>query len=164
MKKFRQLQTRLAVLLGAVFALGLVSGAQRAEIFPFASWFLFSLVPQDVTAYELRVSAWGDRKFDPPRSIIDIDGAVQSPRSTTVRDLIQRIGRAHESPTGFADRETAWKLLEQRLTLPPSFALECVRLRYDPLERWKRGDAALEREVVMSIRQEIATPPPAPGR
>lgn len=130
-----RLETKLTIALCAVFGLGLVS-AVRGEIFPFASWFLFSRVPQQVTAYELRAVEWNGAKFDPPSSVTAVPHLLRSPQSSTVRDLIQRIGRATEQKTDVAP---ALAVFRQHLHADGRGIFAVVRLKYDPLERWRTG-------------------------
>lgn len=146
MKKYRRLQSALAALVVGTFALGMVSAVRPSgEIFPFASWFLFSLVPQRVTSYQIRVHAWGDQKFDPPKSLIEVDGLVRGPQSSLVYQLVQRFGRAVDSGNG-AESDSAWRLLQARFSNPDGLHYDLVKLSYDPMER-ARGER-VERTVL----------------
>ena len=141
MKKYRRLQSALVALVLGTFALGMVSAVRPAgEIFPFASWFLFSLVPQQVTSYELRVLEWKHQKFDPPKSIIEVDGLVRNPRSSTVYQLIQRYGAGNDPERGQTlGAEAAWELLRARFTSTDHLCVQTFRVTYDPIERWRTG-------------------------
>src|SRR5258707_14931056 len=109
MKKYRRIQAALLAILAGTFALGLVSAVRPGgEIFPFASWFLFSLVPQRVTSYDLLVRSWGSREFQPPKSLIEVEGLLRSPRASTVYQLVQRYGRAAEAGQR-AEADAAWR-------------------------------------------------------
>lgn len=146
MKKYRRLQSALAALVVGTFALGMVSAVRPGgEIFPFASWFLFSLVPQRVTSYEIRVHSWGERKFDPPKSLIDVDSLVRSPQSSLVYQLVQRFGRAVEAGDA-AESDRAWSLLQARFSSSDGLRYDLVKLTYDPMER-ARGER-VERTVL----------------
>lgn len=135
MKKYRRLQAALIALVVGTFALGMVSAVRPAgEIFPFASWFLFSLVPQRVTSYEIRVRQWGERNFDPARPLIQVEGLVRGPQSSVVYQLVQRFGRAVESGN-IPERDIAWRLLQARFSSSEAVRYEVVRLSYDPMER-----------------------------
>ena len=141
MKKYRRLQATLIALVVGTFALGMVSAVRPAgEIFPFASWFLFSLVPQRVTSYEIRVTEWNGQKFSPPRSIIDVDGLLQNPRSSTVFQLVQRYCAGSTLENGLSeDAKTAWALLSSRMATPKSLFFDVMRITYDPIERSSTG-------------------------
>ena len=141
MKKYRRLQTTLAALVAGTFALGMVSAVRPAgEIFPFASWFLFSLVPQRVIAYEIRVREWKDRQFHPPKSIIEVDGLVRNPHSSAIYQIVQRYGAASDPRNGRpAEAAAAWDLLRARLTSTDNLSTKVVRVTYDPMERSKNG-------------------------
>jgi hypothetical protein len=135
MKKYRRLQAALIALVVGTFALGMVSAVRPGgEIFPFASWFLFALVPQQVTSYEIRVTKWGDQTFEPSKPLIQVDGLVRSPQSSVVYQLVQRYGRAVESGNA-AERDAAWRLLQARFSSSDGLRYELVKLSYDPMER-----------------------------
>ncbi len=156
MKKYRRLQTALAALVVGTFALGLVSAVRPGgEIYPFASWFLFSLVPQRVTSYEIRVHAWGEREFDPPKPLIEVGGLVRSPQSSLVYQLVQRFGRAVESGNQ-ADRDNAWRLLQATFSSSVDLRYDLVKLSYDPMER-ARG-ARIERTVLEASDRDRKNP------
>jgi hypothetical protein len=141
MKKYRRLQAVLLAILAGTFGLGLISAVRPAgEIFPFASWFLFSLVPQRVTSYDVLVSSWGDRKFTPPRPLIEVEGLVRTPRSSTIYQLVQRFGRGVESGNR-ADADEAWRLLQAKFTSAEPVTFEVVKRSYDPIDRSLGGKA-----------------------
>ncbi len=135
MKKYRRLQAALLAILAGTFGLGMVSAVRPAgEIFPFASWFLFSLVPQRVTSYDVLVRSWGDRKFEPAQPLIAVEGLLRSPRSSTVFQLVQRYGRAVETQNQ-AEAADAWRLLQAKFATEEPVSIEVVKRTYDPLER-----------------------------
>ncbi len=141
MKKYRRLQVMLLAILAGTFGLGLVSAVRPAgEIFPFASWFLFSLVPQRVTSYDVLVSSWGDRKFTPPRSLIEVEGLLRTPRSSTIYQLVQRFGRGVESGNR-ADADEAWRLLKAKFSSAETVTFDVIKRSYDPIDRTLGGTA-----------------------
>jgi hypothetical protein len=137
LKKYRRLQALLLAILVGTFALGLVSAVRPAgEIFPFASWFLFSLVPQRVTSYDVLVSSWGDRKFTPPKPLIEVDGLISNPGSSTVYQLVQRFGQATEAGNRAAADE-AWRLLRAKFSSAEPVTFDVIKRTYDPIDRSK---------------------------
>ncbi len=153
MKKYRRLQAALLAILAGTFALGMVSAIRPAgEIFPFASWFLFSLVPQQVTSYDVLVRSWGDRKFDPAPPLIEVEGLLRSPRSSTIFQLVQRYGRAVEAGDQ-AEAADAWRLLQAKFSTAEPVTIEVIKRTYDPLERARGGKV-----------EQIAIDAPAPAK
>jgi hypothetical protein len=153
MKKYRRIQAVLLLVLAGTFALGLVSAVRPAgEIFPFASWFLFSLVPQRVTSYDLLVRFWGSREFEPPKPLIEVDGLLRTPRSSTVYQLVQRYGRAVEAGNR-GEAEAAWRLLKAKFSSTDPVVFEVVKRSYDPLDRSRGGK-------VEQIRIDALAPAP----
>ena len=139
MKKYRRLQTLLAALLAGTFVLGMVSAVRPSgEIFPFASWFLFSLVPQQVTSYDILVKSWGGRTFDPPKPLIEVEGLVYSPRSSVIYQLVQRYGQTLDSGAT-TEADHAWQLLRSKFTSAEPVTFEVVKRTYNPLDRARGG-------------------------
>lgn len=136
----RRLELQLTALLGAVFVLGLVSAWRGREIFPFASWFLFSRVPQQVTTYELWLTDFDGQKFDPPRPLTKVPLFLRSPQSSTVRDIIQRLGRAIEAGQTEEVAEVLRIFRAHFHQQGGKGSLAVMRLRYDPLRRWQLGE------------------------
>ncbi|OAI43086.1 hypothetical protein AYO41_02865 [Verrucomicrobia bacterium SCGC AG-212-E04] len=156
MKKYRRLQAALTALVVGTFALGMVSAVRPSgEIFPFASWFLFSLVPQRVTSYEIRVHSWGDQKFEPAKPLIEIDGLVRSPQSSLVFQLVQRFGRAVEAGNA-TERDNAWRLLQARFSNSAPVRYDLIKLSYDPMER-ARGEV-VEHTVIAATESGTKQP------
>lgn len=154
MKKYRRLQATLLAILAGTFALGLVSAVRPAgEIFPFASWFLFSLVPQRVTSYDVLVRSWGNRAFNPPKPLIEVEALVRSPRSSTVYQLVQRYGRATEAGNR-TEADEAWRLLQAKFSSSEPVAVELVKRSYDPLDRARGGSVEQIRVEPASTRPE----------
>src|SRR5262249_20623240 len=158
MKKYRRLQAQLLAVLVGTFMLGMISAIRPGgEIFPFASWFLFSLVPQQVTSYDLLVRSWGDRNFQPPKPLIEVEGLLRSPHSSTNYQLVQRYGRAVETGDQAGANE-AWRLLRARFSTAEPVSIEIWKRSYDPLDRARGGKVEQVRVGAESPRPEIANP------
>lgn len=137
----RRLELQLTALVAAVFLLGMVSALRDREIFPFASWFLFSRVPQTVTSYELRLVELDGQKFEPPRPLTKVPLFLRSPQSSTVRDLVQRLGRSVEAGRTNEVNDVLRIFRAHFHQQGGRGSLALVRLRYDPLHRWRTGEA-----------------------
>ncbi len=162
MLRLRRLQAALALVLAGTLALGLVSGVRGSggEVFPFASWFLFSLVPDRVTTYELRVRQFDGRTFDPPRALAAVENLAGSPRSATTFEAVQRYAQSVRD--GDEARQAAtWQALCARMVRFDLLRFEVVEQTFDPIERFRAGRAA-ERVVAADLRAR-AEGVPRPG-
>jgi hypothetical protein len=136
MKQYQRLRLLAAAILFIELAVGLggVLTPQR-EIFPFASWFLFSLVPGRVTSYDLMLSGSPGQPLDPPRPFSQAGGLVKQPHSVTIYQLVQQLGRAEER----GDRALSLKLrrqIETKFVAAP-MRYELIKQTYSLAERWK---------------------------
>lgn len=106
------------------------SAAEKFEVFPFFSWFLFALTPNQIVQYELtpspQLSALG--------TLHDVDLHV----------LLQRLGRALEA------RDHEAELLRRRLE-SNFFVSPCryvvTRTEFDPAARWLHGTIQSEVKI-----------------
>lgn len=122
------------------FTLGLLGTlTPRGEIFPFASWFLFSLVPDRVVSYDLLLHGTARRPLDPPRAFNQAGGWVKSPHSVTVYQLTQQLGRAFEA--GRAAETTRVRREIEAQFSAPGMRYDLVRVSYRLAERWKNRQA-----------------------
>ncbi len=143
MKKLRRLQFRLALLLAGAFGIGILGAlTSRGEIFPLASWFLFSLVPQQVVSYDLQVRHFNGHDFDPPKPFADVAGLLLSRPSISAYQLVQRYGVACEKKDAPGAAE-ALRLLSAKFSNAP-LKFDVVRVSYDPLARWRTGQLNVE--------------------
>lgn len=139
MGALRRLELQLTILVGAVFVLGMCSAIRGREIFPFASWFLFSRIPQEVSNYEIWVVEMDGWKIEPPQSLTTIPYFLRSPQSSTVRDLIQRLGRGASAGNPEEMRRTLALFRPHFHKQGGSGSMLLVKLKYDPLARWRTG-------------------------
>ena len=115
----------------------------RDEIFPFASWSLFTLVPNDVRDYTVHVTEIGGETVDPPLPFERSKRHFAEADSHGARISIQRLGRALERDEA-AEVERVRAYFE-RLYLNGGGVsgavvhYDVVSRRYDPLERWRDG-------------------------
>ena len=110
----------------------------RQEIFPFASWFLFLLVPYHTSDYDLVLRAEGTRTLDPPPTFSHAPGAlVQASHSIVTYQLIQQLGEAQKH--GDAARVRALRRQIEAQFRVFSIHYDLVRVVYQPVERWQTG-------------------------
>jgi hypothetical protein len=118
-REYRRTRRTVAFFLAFYFIFGLGTLLLPArEIFPFFNWFLFSLVPQETSHYDLILYEVDGKLLDPPRRYQDADGLVRSPHDVTVVTLTQRIGATNDAK--------ARELLEKSW-LPPKTHYEIVK-------------------------------------
>lgn len=134
----RRLAQWITVALAAEFFLGF-GGAltPRGELFPFASWLLFSLVPYHTNEYDLRLEAPPGRPDAAPVSFSEAENFVRNPHSIVTFQLIQQLGRAVQARR---DGEARRLRTQIEAFLPsPKVRYDLVMLTYDPVQRWKTG-------------------------
>jgi hypothetical protein len=139
MRGYRKAQRQTAIFLAAYFLGGLLSLLHpRGEVFPVYSWFLFPLVPAERTQFALRLYSAGGEPLPLPRSI-------------TVHELAQQLGAAVDS----ADSQQVQRVRRtlERNFLPPGARYELVRESFEPLTRWKTGQARVHRLATFSTQE-----------
>ena len=112
----------------------------RDEIFPFASWSLFSMVPNESRDFTVRILQVDGRPIDRPMNFEEAHALFGSAAvSHGARMSIQRLGEAVERrDAASVDRVRGYfEGLHLRGHEPVRY--ELLARRYDPLERWRRG-------------------------
>jgi hypothetical protein len=152
MKKYQRLRFLAAALLSAELVIGLggVLTPQR-EIFPFASWFLFSLVPDRVVSYDLLLRGPAEKPLDPPRPFNRAGALVKSPHSVTTYQLIQQLGRAVEAKDEPKIRRLRRQIEAQFAAVSPPMRYDLVRMTYTPAQRWKNPQSPVASLSVKSF-------------
>ena len=135
MTPYRRLRLVAVAALLAELGVGL-GGAltPRREIFPFASWFLFSLVPGQTSDYDLVLRAVDARPLDPPPRFSQAGRLVATPHSIVTYNLIQQLGHAVEHG------EPGIDILRQQVDAQftePLIHYDLVKATYRPVERWE---------------------------
>ena len=142
MNRYRWLRGLATIFLIVEFTVGF-GGAltPRQEIFPFASWFLFLLVPSRTSEYDVVLTAEGRRTLDPPPSFSHApDALVQGSHSIVAYQLIQQLGdaeRKNDRARSLAIRHQ----IEAHFRVPfIHYQLDAIQ--YHPVERWQSGRIA----------------------
>ena len=143
---YPRLRLCAVVLLAVEFAVGMGGWlTPRHEVFPFASWFLFTLVPHHTTEYDLEFRAANDRPLDSPVRYSRATWLVPQPHSITAFNVIQALGTALEHGNGRDSR--ALRAQIDALCGPARLTYDVVKVTYDPVARYDTG-AALRRRVL----------------
>ena len=136
MSRYQRLRVFALLALTAEFVLGFAGTlTPRKEIFPFASWFLFSLVPYESSDYDLLIRPPEDS--GPPIPFNQAGRFVDSSHSIVAFQVIQQLGQAEEQH----DHELVARLRQQ---IEPRFRVagihyDLVKVRYAPIPRWTSG-------------------------
>jgi hypothetical protein len=125
--------------LAAYFLVG-YARIRTTDWVPFSSWALFVFVPNEPVAYGVKLRAAGDRVFDPPLDFRQADGIVAAPHDIVSAFLIDKLGFALEK--GDSASVEGYRALLEANALGKTTRWDLVRLKYDPVDRWKTGNAA----------------------
>lgn len=149
LQTFRRFRLFAAGVLAAELIVGLAGTlTPRGEVFPFASWFLFSLRPDRVISYDLILRGSERRPLDPPKPFNRGGGLVKTPHSVTVYQLVQQLGRAIETK-----RPDEIRRLRQEIEAQfpgAEMRYDVVRVSYALANRWS-GQAPAQSEIVASF-------------
>lgn len=138
MLHYRRLQIFVAAVLAFVLTVGLGGTLTPSrEIFPFASWFLFSLVPDRRNEYDVLLSVVDNKPMEPGRPFRQADNLVHHPHSIVIHEIIQQFGVAEATHNAKASR-TLRRQIEGEFD-PAISRYDLVRVTYKPVERWKTG-------------------------
>ena len=117
----------------------------RKEIFPFASWFLFLLVPSDTNDYDLILRANDGNPITPPRPYSQLPWLVSTPQSIVTYHLIQQLGDAVSR--GDAPRIPLLRRQIEAQFTQPRVEYDLVRDIYRPVERYATGRVRARRTL-----------------
>ena len=138
MRRYRRLQRLAFAALAYMLVVGLGGTLLPShEVFPFASWFLFSLVPGRGSEFDLLLHTAGDDPAAPGRSFRLSDRLVRHSHSVVFHELIQQLGAAEERRDAHASRALR-RQIEGDFE-PSVVRYDLVRVKYAPIERWSTG-------------------------
>jgi hypothetical protein len=137
--------TNRIIAVGVVVYLALAIGregrAKREEIFPFASWSLFSMVPNEADDYSLRILAVNGKAVEPPLYFEDSIHLFSNATDHSARMSIEHLGKAVERGDAHEIEKVRAYLESLHFKSPEReqrvVQYEVVRRRYDPLKRWR---------------------------
>lgn len=140
-------------LLAFVLSMGIagIVWSPDGEFFPFASFSLFSVVPNVRVAYAIEIHDLHGRPVDPPLLWVHPDKASAEPTSSEPFYAIQRFGSAFVK--GHYDDAEYWRHLLEEDFLSPPVRYELVQVRYDPFERLSSGRLRQE-QILASFTAE----------
>lgn len=116
------------------------------EIFPFASWSMFSNVPSEMRLYTLVLHGSADESLDPPVTMNMARHLLRRQPDAISVKMLWNWGRAVEG--GRANDAAAQRRLVEARLLPPGTAYDLVVQTSDVLERWRTG--TVETNVLLS--------------
>jgi hypothetical protein len=158
MHRYRGLRVFAVLALTAEFVIGLGGYlTPRHEIFPFASWFLFSLVPFQSSDYDLLIHPAEDGGA--PLPLNQAGKYVSSSHSIVAFQLIQQLGQAQEDHDADLVRRLRQQI-EPRFRVP-GLRYDLVKVRYAPIPRWTSG-AVLSQALLASFTAGEETPADVP--
>ena len=138
MHRYRRLQRFVVAALAFMFVVGLGGTLLPShEVFPFASWFLFSLVPGRQSEFDLFLHTPSDDPAATGVSFRTADGLVRHSHSVVFHELIQQLGAAEERRDATASRALR-RQIEGDFE-PSVVRYDLVRVKYKPVERWRTG-------------------------
>jgi hypothetical protein len=136
----------LVVYLGFVVLRESRAGAE--EVFPFASWSLFSLVPNQVEDFSLRVTRLNGKPLEPPKYFEALYKVLPSVSDHSARMTIQKLGRALAAGKGEDAKFWRDHLEQSYLAKFADVDYQVVHRRYDVMDRWRQN--RIDDETVMA--------------
>ena len=138
MRRYRRLQRFVVAALAFMLVVGLGGTLLPShEVFPFASWFLFSLVPGRQSEFDLLLHTREEGPAGPGVSFRLADRLVRHSHSVVFHELIQQLGAAEERRDAPASRALR-RQIEGDFE-PGVVCYDLVRVKYAPIERWRTG-------------------------
>ncbi len=137
-QRYRIIRNGVLLFLICYYVVGLLSGiTPKREIFPFFSWFLFALTPNQQAEYGLRLTTYAGEKLDPP-----IDFRAAGDRIVRGTDIafyraVQKFGRAYANGDEAGLKRWRSHLESNHMRMPCHY--ELIHSSYHPIERWKTG-------------------------
>ncbi len=137
---------RASLTLVTVFLVGsltTLSSVGEADIFPFSGWTMFSRVPGEVLQTEVRIVERAGRQIEAPATLTS-NAATRARLSHRDRVNLGRLGHALD-----AGDQDATALATGALAhlFEPGDVVEVVETRFQPLERYRRNEAAIVRTL-----------------
>ncbi|MCK5448951.1 MAG: hypothetical protein KAJ43_12450 [Gemmatimonadetes bacterium] len=144
MRRYRGLQLGLSLSLALYFVagMGMKYVVGRSEVYPVFSWALFGKVPNEQTQFALRILAYDGSPLDDGLLFEQAEGIVAEPHSIAAQHAIRRLGTA--ATRGTKEEEAEARHLLEQIYLKPGLRYEIVRVRYEPLSRWRTGEREIE--------------------
>lgn len=109
----------------------------REGIYPFFSWNLFSIIPNEQTIFTLRVLTLGDESYTPPRRFDELTELFKVLRQSPTEYVphINDLGFAIQG--GRTDKIGRYKKIVERIFFKTPATYEIVKVTYDPIEFWR---------------------------
>jgi hypothetical protein len=111
----------------------------QQEIFPFASWSLFTLVPNERNDYSIRLLRVNGQALSPARYYEDCGKIFPSASGNASWMALQELGRAQVRGDAIGVAEVRRYFEPLHLSGAGAVEYELVSRRWDPMERWRHG-------------------------
>lgn len=141
LSQYRRSQTILTGFLALMFLVGgaaLTNSKGNYEWFPFYSWSMFALVPQEETNYRVLIQNSSGRWVDFRLA----EHLVRTPDSLQAYHLIQKMGKALEA--GQVPEATTFRHSFEESFLKKGTRYAIYRFQEDPLTIWKHPEKIMD--------------------
>lgn len=139
---YRWMQSGFAIFLCVYLAIAAwrESTPGQGEVFPIASWSLFSLVPNICNDFSLRLLDVNGKPLAPARFFEDSRSLFSAATDHAARVVIDRMGKAMEAGAAREAEDIRLRFDAEYLRKQAhQVRYELVAREYDPLERWSTG-------------------------
>ncbi|MEM6822131.1 MAG: hypothetical protein AAF558_09345 [Verrucomicrobiota bacterium] len=160
MNAYRCRQWALITFLGLMFLIGelaLSNSKGNYEFFPFYSWSMFALVPNEEKNYQVMIHRVGSHTLDPPIDFREAGSFAKNPGALPAYHVIQKLGKSLEA----GDIDTSKKLRNhlESTYLQPNTSYEVMKQKEDPLKLWKKQNRGLSYRPEQSPVAQFKTAP-----
>lgn len=130
----------LITFITAYILLAAVGHLRHGEIYPFATWSLFSRVPNHTTDYTLRILEVDGRRLDPPPFLTAAGKWLTLPGYGHELSVnVQQLGHEIERGDGAAISQQRARVEGYCFTGHESVKYEVMRRQFNPLDAWRTG-------------------------
>lgn len=151
-KQYRQTQNVLVIFLTCMFVAGglaLTNAKGNNEWFPFYSWSMFGLVPQEETNYRVMIETPSGNWMD----FRQAEGLVHQHQSLQAYHVIQKLGRAINAANEIEIAELSHSFATAYLK--PGTRYQIVKIKEDPLTIWNNPPGAFSGDVIKTFDYEL---------
>ena len=121
-----------------------MGGGDREQLFPLASWSLFSKVPAEISDYDVRVLELDGEPFASPQTAQNVGDRLPALATIDAYRLIQALGRAVRKNESDAVAQTRRTLEGIYLRGAEPFRYDIVYRTYDPMLYWRDGTVRVQ--------------------
>lgn len=143
------LKRGVILFLAAYFAAGLSLGNSKT-LYPLFSWYLYPRVPSRLeTDITLRIHEARGERFEPPQFLEETQGIYdRAYNKSAFRRITTRLAEKLAAGSPPEEITALRRELEEALPARP-LVYEIVKIRYNPIERWKTGKVETVERIVI---------------